>query len=272
MDTMDEVGIAPLPGDEDPGGPGTEMPGSRGKPRVQSVSRAASILFCVAESESGVTAAEIRSRTGLPTQATYHLLQTLQALGLLRRSNTNSYVLGLRVGDLIDGFRRHFSCPEELRALVRRVAERTGETSYASGWYDGDLVSLAVETGSNPVHASAGSRHLGGHVHARASGKLLLALSGEVLQRAFFAAATLEPLTPNTLTSAEALREEFREILAQGYALDREEFAIGLSCLAVPLRVAGETFALCVSAPTERLNRNFEAILARLNAEIAALR
>ena len=242
------------------------------KPRVQSVSRAASILFCVAESGQGLRATEIRKRTGLPTQATYHLLQTLEVIGLLRRSAENNYVLGLRVGDLIDGFEAHFSCPDVLRSLVKRIAVRTGETSYASGWFDGDLVSRSVEPGSNPVHATVGAKHLGGFVHARASGKLLLALSSPEMQETFFASHTLEALTQHTLTTEAGLRAEFDEILDQGIAMDREEFAIGLTCLAVPVRLAGDTFALCVSAPTPRMLDQLNNIKEAIDDEISQLR
>lgn len=242
------------------------------KPRVQSVARAARILFCIAESEAGMSAAEVREATGLPTQATYHLLQTLQAISLLRRGSDNNYVLGLRVGDLIDGFRKHFSCPDELRSIVKRVADRTGETSYASGWYDGDLVSLAVENGSNPIHASIGQKHLGGFIHARASGKLLLALSDAAARTAFFEQNDLPPLTENTLTTKDQLMAEFDEIRREGYALDREEYALGLTCLAVPVRLAGDTYALCVSGPTPRMQKDFRKIREIVQKEISLSR
>lgn len=254
---------------------GSDAKGGAGKapekPRVQSVARASAILSCVADSDFGLSAAEIRVRTGLPMQATYHLLQSLQVTGLLRRSTQNKYVLGLRVGDLIDGFRKHFSCPDELRAMVKRIAESTGETCYVSGWFDDDLVTLAIEAGWNPVQASGGMKHLSGFIHARASGKLLLSLSPPDVQDAFFAAHTLAPLTKNTLTTEAQLRHEFQDILNAGYALDREEFAIGLTCLALPLRLAGTTYAVCVSAPTERMNTQFETIRGLIEQETTRL-
>lgn len=241
------------------------------KPRVQSVARASKILFSVADSESGLSAAQIRKITGLPTQATYHLLQSLQALGLLRRSSENRYLLGLRVGELIDGFRNHFSCPDELRALVKKIADKTGETCYASGWFDDDLVTLAAEAGWNPVHASAGPKLLSGSIHARASGKLLLALADPQARDAFFASHDLPALTENTLTTEKALREEFETILDQGFAVDREEYVVGLTCVAVPLRLAGTNFAICISAPTERMKKHFDDLKLQITQEIETL-
>lgn len=239
-------------------------------PRVQSVGRAAAILFAVAESQNGLTAAQVRDRTGLPRQAAYHILQSLQVLGLLRRSTDNAYVLGLRVGDLIDGFKRQFSCPEELRRLVGRIAQKTGETSYASGWTDGDLVTLVVKSGTKAILASPGTRHLSGYVHARASGKLLLALSGEATKQAYFAENKLGKLTEHTLDDEQSLRAEFDEILRQGYALDREEYALGLQCLAVPVKISDDVFALCVSAPSERFAQTVDSIKSCVFEEIDA--
>ena len=231
------------------------------KPRVQSVARAMSILFAVAQSHQGLTVSEIRRRTGLPLQATYHLLHTLQAVRLLRRGVENKFVLGLRVGDLLDGFNAQFSCPDELRALVKKIAGTSGETSYVSGWLDGDLITLAVETGANPIQASGASRRHGGAVHARASGKLLLAIAAEQEREKFIRTCKFAPRTKNTITDPQALRREIRKIQSDGFAFDNEEYAEGLCCLAVPFRIAGENYAVCVSAPSERFTANFSQLL-----------
>ena len=237
------------------------------KPRVQSVARAMSIVFAVAESGAGLNVSEIRSRTGLPLQATYHLLHTLQSLGLLRRARDNRFVLGLRVGDLIDGFNRQFSCPEELRTLVRKIAEKSGETSYASGWLDGDLITLAVEAGTNPIQAWGGaSRRRGGDIHARASGKLLLAVASEEDRERFLQTKKLSPLTAYTITDVEIFRQELRKIQSDGFAVDREEYAEGLCCVAAPVRVGGAFYAICVSAPSTRFDKHFPTLLGLLQS------
>ena len=50
------------------------------------------------------------------------------------------------------------------------------------------------------------------------------------------------------------------EIREQGYAIDREEFTLGVSCLSVPL--ADESIiALSLSAPSERFDEQFESYL-----------
>ncbi len=79
---------------------------------------------------------EIAKRLGLARQATYHLLHTLVGCRMLVRNSQNRYVLGLQVATLVDSVMRH------LAPLVRRIATETGETAYAAGWRDGEIVNL----------------------------------------------------------------------------------------------------------------------------------
>ncbi|MGE5146402.1 MAG: helix-turn-helix domain-containing protein, partial [Candidatus Eiseniibacteriota bacterium] len=124
------------------------------EPRVQSVAKAASILFAVAHSSKGLKALEIAAQLGLPRQATYHLLHTLVTLGMLTKVADNRYLLGLRVGALVEAFSRHLAPPERLLPYVRQVAYETGETAYAVGWWDGEITSLAVVRGRNAIQAA----------------------------------------------------------------------------------------------------------------------
>ena len=234
---------------------------ARAKPRVQSVARAAAILVAVGESESGLTTREISDRVEINRQTAYHLIHTLTGAGLLTRNERGLYVLGLRVGTLAEGFRRHLAPPERLAAYVRRIASETGETAYAAGWVEGEIVTLSVVRGQNAVQASAVPQGLAADGHARASGKLLLAYAGPDVRRDYFDHHPLTKRTPYTLTSRERLEGEFEEIRRVGYATDREEFSLGLCCLAVPLDGGGAPYAFGVSAPAERFTTSFNAYL-----------
>src|SRR3546814_804014 len=57
-----------------------EMEGDEKRPRVQSVARAAAILFAVAQGENGVSRKDISRIAQLSTQTTYHLLHTLNRI------------------------------------------------------------------------------------------------------------------------------------------------------------------------------------------------
>ncbi len=234
------------------------------KPRVQTAARTVSILVAVAQSQNGLKAMEISSSLRLPRQVTYHLLHTLCATGILRRNSDNRFVLGLSAAAIADGFRRQLAPPEHLAPRVRAAVASTGETAYAGGWVDGRIVVLATARGNSPVHAAEVPHGYSGHAHARAAGKLLLALAGPERRDDYFASNALAPLTRNTITTRERLDEELSRIARQGYAVDLEEFWDGLCCLAVPLEGSKSGFALGISVPAERFQANFDRYLAAL--------
>jgi IclR family acetate operon transcriptional repressor len=244
--------------------------GAADRPRVQSAARAVGILIAIAQSDNGLTTKEISERVEIGRQATYHLLHTLVASGMVTRDQGNRYLLGLRVGTLAEGFARQLAPSEHLAPIVRALAQATGETAYASGWWSGEIMTLSVARGTNPVQAAAVSQGQTANAHARASGKLLLALAAEPTRESYLDTHKLAKLTPETITVRRAFDKELDEIRARGYAIDDGEFAPGLYCLAVPFDEGYSPFALAISGPRDRMVENEADYLDSLRA-LAAL-
>jgi DNA-binding IclR family transcriptional regulator len=236
----------------------------RARPRVQSAARTISILLEVAQSDHGLTTKEISERTGIGRQATYHLVHTLLETRMLTRTGGRRYVLGLSVGTLAEGFGRQLAPSEHLGPLVRELARTTGETSYATGWWSGEITTLTVARGTNPVRADEVPQGHIGHAHARASGKLLLAFANPSVRQHYLDTHERVAVTAYTKTDVAELEAEFARIRAQGYAEDREEYAIGLCCLSVPVDAAASPFALSISAPRERFSGERDRYLSDL--------
>jgi IclR family acetate operon transcriptional repressor len=234
------------------------------KPRVQTAMRTVAILLCVARSANGMKAKEISEQLDLPRQVTYHLLHTLLSTGILRKNAQNRYILGLAASPIAEGFRRQIAPPELVAPKVRAAVAATGETAYASGWIDGRIVVLATARGQSAVQAAEVPHGYSGHPHARATGKLLLALTDEKSRESHMAPHLLVPVTSRTIIDRSELLTQMKQIAAQGYALDEEEFSIGLCCLAVPVEGLGGKVALGISVPTERFKAQFENYLEAL--------
>lgn len=231
------------------------------KPRINSVARAINILMEIANSNQGLVAREISEILGIERQTTYHLLHTLLGLRIIARDEQRRYRIGLNVGVLSAAFQRQFSAPEYLWPMVNALAEATGETCYAVGWWQEEIVTLAVVRGVNAVATAEVPHGQYRDAHARAAGKLLLALaplsrSYEYLQR-----HPLSKRTTRTITGKAALEVEFRSIQALRFAVDDEEFVEGVSCLAVPLEGGHSPYAIALSAPAERLRAQRETYL-----------
>jgi IclR family acetate operon transcriptional repressor len=239
---------------------------SDAKPRVQSALRTVEILLAIAQSSDGLKIKEITSQLGLSRQVTYHLIHTLQGTGIIRKNENNRYVLGLAAASIAHGFQRQLAPPEHLAPRVRSIVAATGETAYAGGWVDGEIVVLATARGESPVGAAQVPHGYSGYAHARASGKLLLALAEPAVCEAYLAKHTLEARTRRTITDRNELLKEFKRIRTRGYALDEEEFHEGLRCLAVPVGGLGGRYVLGISVPSERFQENFERYLTALLA------
>lgn len=224
------------------------------KPRIQSVARAVDVLMSVAQSERGMTSKALTERLRISRQGTYHLIHTLISTGLLTRTEDDRYVLGLRVGTLAAAFERQISASEQLAPHVRALARESGETAYAAGWRHGEIVILSVARGTNAVQAAELTPGTAGDAHARASGKLLLAhLSSEELDD-YLQYHPLRERTPTTITDRRELIAEINRIREQGFSMDREEFAEGLCCVAVPYDGEVSPFVIGFSIPTSRFS------------------
>jgi IclR family acetate operon transcriptional repressor len=240
------------------------------KPRIQSAARAIEILQAVAASgPAGISAKQLAEDLGLPRQVVYNLIHTLTAMQMVRKLSSSRYMLGLGIAGLAQGFRRQLSGSDVLAQLAERAAMQTGETSYVVGWIDEEIVVLASAHGSQAVHAAEVPVGSTGDAHARASGKLLLAMrSSEEVSR-YLIRHPMSARTPHTLVDPPSLIRALQEIRKDWVSDDAEEYAIGLQCLAVPIGRPPTEWVLGLSAPSARLLQNREAYIATLR-DIAA--
>lgn len=234
------------------------------KPRIQSAVRTVSILLAVSNSAEGLRAKEIMKQVGLSRQVTYHLIHTMLGTGIIRKNESNRYVLGLAAVSIAEGFHRQLAPPEQLARKVRSIVAAIGETAHAGGWVDGEIVALATAAGHAPVAAAKVPQGYSGYAHARAAGKLLLALVDPATRKTYLGKHPMERRTSNTIVDREKFEKELEEIRARGYAVDNEEFYEGLQCLAVPVEGLGGRFVLGISVPKERFEKKFDKYLAAL--------
>lgn len=232
------------------------------RPRIQSVARATDVLVAVARSPRGLTSKQITDQLGVTRQGAYHLIHTLTSSGFLTRTSEGRYALGLKIGTLAAAFPRHLTPEERLAPYVRSLAEATDETTYAAGWQGDNIVVLSVARGNNPVQAAEVVPGTAQDGHARASGKLLLAHAASDFRDNYLRTHPLRSRTPHTITDVSKLLEELEQIRQDGYALDDEEFAEGLCCLAVPLDHGASPFVIGVSVPAMRFREERDRILA----------
>jgi DNA-binding IclR family transcriptional regulator len=224
------------------------------------VARAASILRRVALERNGSTAKEIAAGAGLPLPTAYHLLATLTDEGLLAKDDRR-YRLGPGVGVLAEAFRAHVSAPATLMEHVRDLAEVTGDTAYLSAWRDNDALVLSIADGHRAVRVAGLHPGYSGGAHVRASGKVLLAFGPPGTLAAYLRTHDLQGRAP------DALEAELQLVRGRGYALDEEQFADGVACIAAPVADGG--MAIGISTPAQRFREQRRELIEAVRAVAA---
>ena len=224
---------------------------------IQSVERASRLLLFAATSEEGVSATEAAERFKLPLPTTYHLLSTLVAEGLLAKDGRRRYTMGPQAAVIANAVGRDQRAPESYLRALRGLADETGETAYLSAWRNGMISVLATVEGAHAVRVAGLETGAVGSEHARASGKLLMAFAEPEARAQLVGGRRLTKRTPNTITSRSTLEREFDTIRRDGYAVDHDEYALGVTCVSAPISEAGLVLAaLTVSVPTHRYEPN----------------
>lgn len=232
---------------------------------IRSAGRAVQILLHIATSDNGLTAKQVAAEMKIPLATAYHLLNTLLNEKVVEKDDAHRFRIGSRASVIADAVNRRNAVPPRLLIALNRVAAVTGETAYLSAWRGAQIVVLGMVEGSQAVRVSGLTADYTEDIHARASGKLLLAFSPEETREAMLARMSLRTITPTTITDISALRRELEDVRRQGVAYDRQEFHIGVDCVAAPIRTGKHVVAaLTVSSPTDRFVRDEAEIIQKL--------
>lgn len=237
---------------------------------IGSVVKALDVLSEIARRPDGASAGEVAAALSMPAPSAYHLLNTLALSDVLTKGRDRRYRLGPRIAAWSTAYYAHITPDERLVGPLSDLADQTGETAYLTSWRAREIEVIASAEGSHALRVGGLERGSHGHAHARASGKLLLALATDELRDFYLSRHDLIPMTPNTIVDRDALLAHLEEIAETGYAVDNEELVSGISCISVPIRHDGLVIgAYTISAPTERFRVNRDDLLTAAQAAAA---
>jgi DNA-binding IclR family transcriptional regulator len=217
-----------------------------------------------------LTLSEISRYSGLPKSTAHRVLFMLIEVGAVEQV-ADGYQVGLRMFSLgvlpPEAALREAALPhlEELHRV-------TGHTLHLAILRGADVVYLEklLPRGTSVVMPSV----IGDRMPATVTGvgKVLLAFSSSE-ERAAALAGPLPRRTARSLGTLEALHRELDTIRERGYALDREEAAVGVSCVAVPILTDGgsrrASAAISVSYPAS--SGSGQALVSPLRETAAAI-
>jgi IclR family acetate operon transcriptional repressor len=222
---------------------------------VQSLLRAIALLEILAEDDEGYRLVDLAARAGLSTSTTHRLLTTLEQKQFVQFSRDDSlWFVGVRCFSIGAAFarRRHFATLA--RPIMRRLRDETGETVNLGLLDQGDVVFVTQVESRELMRAIT---RPGGRspVPSTAMGQALLATMseqdiGEILRR-----QGLPRRTPNSIVRHTQLQSALTAARERGYAIDDEENAVGLRCVAAAIydELRSPYAALSIAGPTVRV-------------------
>ncbi|MBI4788124.1 MAG: IclR family transcriptional regulator [Chloroflexi bacterium] len=222
---------------------------------VPAVDRAALILRAIASSKTPIGVSELSRQLGLNKSTTHDILNTLCHHHLLERDSTKTYRLGYGLVELGHHVGEHMDLRAASHSRLVQLAHAVEETVFLGTYHEGYVTIIDKEEAPHDVKITSPlGRRL--HYSAAAYGKVFLAAMSDSQVNQLMSDDPLHSYTPKSITKPNAFRAALRQVRAQGYALDDEEYLAGVRAAAAPINDAHGNVvgALCVVGFSTRLS------------------
>ncbi|BAC71980.1 transcriptional regulator [Streptomyces avermitilis] len=229
--------------------------------------RAMRLLEAVAAREYGAPAKQLAREAGLALPTAYHLLRTLAHEGYLRREK-GLFFLGEAAERLGSS-----GAQEKRRSAVNDVLahwhDSIGVPVYFAVYRDGEIEVVCVaDTPGNPaVEEWADFRETG---HAHAIGQCLLSQLDEGARRDHLDRYPVQSITPYTVRDEHTLLRRLERVGRMEPVVERQEYALGTVCAAIPITAGTTAAAMALSLPLSQADRLLPAAR-QLQGEIGRL-
>ncbi|MFE9727485.1 IclR family transcriptional regulator [Streptomyces sp. NPDC005794] len=219
---------------------------------LMSVERAFRLMEAAGAHAGGVPAAQLAREAGLEQDTANRLLRALVRDGYLTKLDDGGYV----IGDTVDRLRaagRGGGRLAGVRPALAGLRDEISAAAYLTLYEDGEIRVAEIVDGPRAprVDLWVGFEDAG---HATALGKCVLRELDEEARGEYFSRHVLDDLTPHTITHREELVQQL-DALPSPSVMDREEYALGTVCIAVPVYSGDTLGSLGISFRADRMYR-----------------
>ncbi|MBA4862962.1 helix-turn-helix domain-containing protein [Streptomyces sp. PSKA54] len=261
------------PADKPPHGlpapPGLAPGGARAQAPtlISSVQRAIRLLEAVAAHDHGAPAKQLARETGLALPTAYHLLRTLAHEGYLHRED-GLFVLGEateRLGSKGAQQKRRGIMGDALA----HWRDSLGVPVYYAVYQEGEIDVLAVvDSPAAPAVPEWADFRETAHTHA--IGQCLLSQLDDEARRDHLDRYPVQSITAYSVRDERTFLRRLQAIRRMQPVIERQEYALGTVCAAIPLTFGTTAAAIAVSLPAHQEER-LMPVARRLQSEIGRL-
>ncbi|MBT3210707.1 MAG: IclR family transcriptional regulator [Planctomycetaceae bacterium] len=236
------------------------------KYHIPNLDKACHVLNYISNAHGECQLKHIAAALSIPRTTALRITQTLLKANYLAEDEDRGFTLGTALVQLGVKALDNLDIRGFARPVLHKLSNQIVESSHLA-MLTGDR-SLLVEVADSPSPIRIASRP--GtlvELHCSATGKIFLAYSIPE-PRAFCQSLELTTHTPNTDVTVEEVLESIEQTRKQGYAIDEEEYVLGVRCIATPVTNAfGKTIAsIGITASTSTFTKK------KINAMAKALK
>lgn len=197
--------------------------------------RVVKVLALLVEAQRPLSVTEVARRHRVDKSTASRLLRALERHGLVERDGSRGkFVPGFRLLEFARAVLERLETRQVARPLLEKLRDQTSEGVHLAVFRSGQVVYIDKVEAPGFIRTRTETGDLA-PLHSTATGKAILAWLPEADVNRWMRGRTLTAYTPRTLTIMRELSAHLRTIRAQGYAVDDEEYVLGVRCIAAPI-------------------------------------
>ncbi|MFJ4856534.1 IclR family transcriptional regulator [Streptomyces sp. NPDC088730] len=214
------------------------------------VGRALRVMEAAGAHSSDVPVPQLAREAGLPVATVERLLRVLARDGYLTEQADGAFALPSE--RLSPG--AGCGLPDRIRPVLKTLRDDLSAAVYLTLYEEGEIrvMEIADSDRAPRVDLWVGFQDAG---HATALGKSVLRELDGTARAEYFSRHSLTDLTPRTITRREELLRQLDSTPAAPVVMDREEYALGTTCIAVPVYSGDQIGSLGISFRSDRMYR-----------------
>ena len=199
------------------------------------VERALSIFELIAESQNGLSNSDLSRRLQIPKSSASYILRVLEKRHYLQRDERGKYRLGLKLVSLTRDALTHLDIREIAKPILEQFLQKSrlaeahlavldnGRAVYVEKVESQSFVKMDIWVGHRlPIHTTA-------------IGKALVAYLPESETLQILSLRGMEKKTRKSINNPQKYLRELEKVRQFGFAIDDEENAEGVRCVASPI-------------------------------------
>lgn len=222
-----------------------------------SVEKVLHIIEIMAQNREPMRLGDIAKQAEMPASTALRMVNTLLNAGYANQDELSlRYSLSLKFAQIGSLVVSQANIRDLSHPLLVQLSNRCGESCCLAIEQDFEVVYLDVVDGPDnmlKIMQRIGKR---APLHCTGIGKIIMTKYDDEQIQEYIKDIGLTPLTPNSLSTYDALIKELEQVRACGYAVDNEECELGARCIAAGIRdYSGQIAAgISVSGPISRLS------------------